>query len=403
MSVLTQEQLKALFETDDMPTQQDFTDLIDTLESNSAVISTSVAGIDDVWVDVNNNNLIDQTTKQINVILHNGTFYLFNGGIGTFGLGGVTPTTSANFITLSAAYELGKVAVQQIDVLNTNATTMSATTLATELATLDPPIVHLANQTTIIRYHEASNYQTYLWFLIDAEPDTYGLGGSTLSVDQLIMSGENRIQNPAIPETINVAASDLGTSDVWTDFNLYEYALGNPDALYIINHWSGTYLFNQSAEVDSKGKLYDWGTGGRRATTVNNFDIVSTNVEVAREIQIDEASYILGNGINLDFEDVNIEVAIQAGSAQVLATNVSITAINLMPGQSGYIRFTKPDSALAGKTYYNWSGDFIYTESNPPLLDSHNIAYFKYEIVGGYQGADPRVLLSEHFGEQAIW
>lgn len=405
MAQLTQDQLKALFETNDVPTQSDFTDLIDTLESNSEVVTTSVSGTGDVWVDFNANNTLVQTTRQINVILHNGTYYLFNASTGTFGIGNIQ-TNSSNFIQISIQNELGKVAVKQVVLQNTNATTQDATTLAVDFTSLNPPLVHNANQISIVRYGDTKTYMYNTWWLIDAEPGTYGLNESTLGANQFIQVGLERYTNPVNPFLITLTQSIVGSSTVVQDFNLTQSIVYNYAIMYIVDHPTGVYLFNWGLSGD-KGEYNNWGNGvGYTATTADNFKLIYSKQDTSADISMTEADYLAGVGINIDFSTAdNIEIIVQPNTAGAMATPIAVTATNLKSGQSGYIRFSRADAGLGIPTYMTFSSDFLVTDSIPALVDADNLAYYKYEIVDSstFNTGPAKILLTSCGGETAIW
>jgi hypothetical protein len=405
MAVLTQAQVKALFETDDTPTQSDFIDLIDTLESNSAVVSTSVAGTGDVWDDVNANNLIDQTSKQINIIIHNGTFYLFNGGIGTFGLGGTTPTVTTHFVASSAAYEAGKVGVVQSVTVNTNSTAHDATTLAIDFASQDPPLVHLANQTSIVRYADEENYLINTWWLIDADPGTYGLAESTLGANQFIQVGLERFTAPIVTTRIELTQSFPGTSTVEIDFNLTNGIQFNPAFLYIIDHPNGTYLFNWGSPIP-KGIYSDWGLS-YTPTTSANFILIESKADLTTTIDVTEAALLAGTGTNIDFSTgVNFDIVVDGAGTTALATPYAFTATNLVDGQSGYIKVSRAAVGLQADTHFTFSTDFMLITSGHPIVDGDNFAWYFYEIVAVPSAGDeanPTVFIKTSTGEIDLW
>ena len=289
MAHITQDELKTAFESGDLPTQSDFVDLIDTLEANFEVKTITVAEIapgNDVWDDVNASTLITQTTKQLYTIIHAGTYYMFNGGVDTYGLGGNTATVEGNYIQISNTLDLTKLSVQIISVTENRLdnTKITLSTLVTELNNVGPAFTHSTNEVTII-YHRTpfAHLKDQYHYLFDGEPDTYGVGNTTVASGNFKKVSQTYATLPTFITRIDVA----GTGNVWDDFNATQnlFISPYPGEILIVNHNNYNYLFSPASETD--GGIITYGSGAT-ATDTSNFREVSDETWKALIIPLEE-------------------------------------------------------------------------------------------------------------------
>jgi len=99
MAVLNLDYLKTLFETYDKPTEEDFSDLIDTLSTTIDIVTYNIPLSGDVWTAVNNSTTIKHDQKQLTVIYQDGQTFLFDAPLGEYGVTGI-PTVEANYVVL---------------------------------------------------------------------------------------------------------------------------------------------------------------------------------------------------------------------------------------------------------------------------------------------------------------
>ena len=376
MAVLTQDQLKALFETDDMPTQADFVDLIDTLESNSAVESTSIAGTGNIWEDVNSSVTIVQTSKQINVLLHNGTFYLFNGGIGSYGLG-FTATDINNYRQISVQVTEEVISVNGLAVYNTDdQTDMTVANLVNSINT-SHTFTHLNNETFIVKYQHLTSLRHVYYYLFNGTAGIYGLGNTAVSSANF---KEVSVTNPQ--SNIPIATYNItGTGNVWEDVNNTQVIYGVQSTVSIINHNGSVYLFNPA--LDSYGNAQAYGAGGV-ITTSNNFKLISgpNGSQLLENREIDGADY--GNSVTQDFDFTtydNFFITIDDTTA-IPSGQTQMTTSNIVDGKKGYIRIERIESTAIGDQW-SWQAPFLVTDLTWDwTANTDSVQYFQYEIIG---------------------
>jgi len=376
MSVLTQTQLKALFEGGDTPSEQDFIDLIDTLESNSAVSSTTVAGTNDVWTDVNSTTTIVQTSKQINVISHNGTYYLFNGGIGTYGLTGIA-TTSANFKQISAQVTSSTVGVQVVNVYNSDANSdMTVTNLANQINSSEN-LTHAVSQTTIVKYSHITSVRDTYYYLFDGAAGTYGVGQTAVSTANF-----KPVSVTDAPDIINTILYNVtGTGNVWDDLNSTSQIVVNHNMIAIVKHNGSVYLFNPA--LDANGNLQIYGASATPATSTN-FKLVMGPLTVGNleTRSINSTDYINSVAQDFDFSLYdNFYLTINDTAGQP-AGQTNMTASNLVDGKKGYIRIEREESNPIGDQW-SWTAPFLVTDLTWDwTANTDSVQYFQYEIIG---------------------
>jgi hypothetical protein len=125
MAVLNLNYLKTLFSQYDKPTEQDFSDLIDTLSTTIDIVTYSVIGTGDVWTDANLFTTIVHNQKQLTVIYHNGKTYLFDAVLGKYGLGGI-PTNSSNFVDIIASQFTDEQVIKIIELITDDISVVSS-------------------------------------------------------------------------------------------------------------------------------------------------------------------------------------------------------------------------------------------------------------------------------------
>lgn len=99
MAVINLDYLKTFFQTYDKPTEEEFADLIDTLSTTIRIVTYNIAGSNSVWADVNATTQIIYDQKTLLVIYHAGVTYIFDGVLGTYGVGGIS-TNQSNYVKL---------------------------------------------------------------------------------------------------------------------------------------------------------------------------------------------------------------------------------------------------------------------------------------------------------------
>ena len=99
MAVIDLNYLKTFFQTYDKPTEEEFSDLIDTLSTTLDITTYDIPGVGDVWSAVNFSTKIEHDQKQLTIVYHNGVSYLFDAPLGDYGLGGLT-TVKDNYVVL---------------------------------------------------------------------------------------------------------------------------------------------------------------------------------------------------------------------------------------------------------------------------------------------------------------
>lgn len=100
MAVKELNQLKELFETFDKPTQNDYSDLIDTLSTTLGVRAIAVPGVGNVWDDFNTSTVLNYEQRELIVVYHNDVIYLFNAALGVYGLTHA-PVVQSNFVPIA--------------------------------------------------------------------------------------------------------------------------------------------------------------------------------------------------------------------------------------------------------------------------------------------------------------
>lgn len=376
MAVLTQDALKTLFETNDVPTQQDFIDLIDTLESNSAVESTSIAGTGNIWEDVNSTTTIIQTSKQINILLHNGTFYLFNGGIGSYGLG-FTSTDVNNYKQISTQVTDDVISVQSTTVYNTDtATDMTVLNMINTINT-SQVFTHLSNQTTIIKYLHLTSLRKVYYYLFTGLSGTYGLGNIAVSTENF---KEVAITEPE--SLVSISTSNItGVGDVWADVNATQQIITVQSMLNIIHHNGSVYLFNPA--LDANNNLQIYGAGGVVSTS-NNYKLISgpNGSQLLETRSMNSSDY--ENSVAQDFDFSlydNFYISIDDTTA-VPSGQALMTTSNLVDGKRGYIRIERIEQTGIGDQW-NWQSPFLVTDLTWDwTANVDSVQYFQYEIIG---------------------
>lgn len=286
MAYLTQEQIKLQFESGDLPTQQDFIDLIDTSESNSRIVSTTVSVVGSpttIEDDFNATTTIIQTARQTNIVLYEKEYYLFNVAIGSYGLAGDTDAIATNFIQISTAIDNAILPVNQIDIISDLAegVLMSVDTLVTQI-NASAPFTHGTNAVSVLNYYSSYANQTRYNFLFNGDPGNYGSGGGT-TVDSSMLVMVERRDTRSTPAAREIEVNWLGGGDIVADFNADTagpwYASWSPTAdVIVIKH--GTipnmrYLFRP--EVNSAGGPILYGIAPGTPVTSDNFILIDDN------------------------------------------------------------------------------------------------------------------------------
>lgn len=286
MAVRTQDEVKAFFEAADTPTEAQFIDLIDTLESNSAVKTTTISTLgtpQSIEEDFNDTTLLTQTSKQINVIIYESEYYLFNGGIGTYGLGGDTQATSANFIQISTSLSNTTLPVVEIDVQSTLAegTALSIADLVNFINT-DTGFTHATNTITVINYFSVYANNSRYRYVFNGAPDDYGITGTTVVVADFIP-----VSVEAYEKTVSVRNIDITytTGDIWTDFNNDSngphFATVIPRTeLLVITHGNYKYLFDP--EINGAGGVLLYGINPGTPTVEGDFILISNDTWITQ-------------------------------------------------------------------------------------------------------------------------
>jgi len=283
MAVLTQDQIKAYFETGDLPTEAQFIDLIDTLESNSAVKSTTINVVGsptNIEDDFNATTTIVQTSKQINVVLYEKEYYLFNAGIGSWGLG-ETAATAANFIQTSTSIDNTELPVNLVNIISDLAegVLMTVDTLVTQVNASDS-FVHASNAVTNINYYSAFSNQTRYNFLFDGPPDTYGFGNTTVDASMFVLVEQRDTRSTVAARQIDITWA--GGGDIVADFNADTngpwFAGWSPAEVIVITHHSDPkyrYLF--APETNPAGGPILYGISPGTPVTADNFVLIDDN------------------------------------------------------------------------------------------------------------------------------
>jgi len=390
MAVLTQEEVKALFESGDLPTQSDFIDLIDTSRSNSAIKTTTVtplASPQSVWQDFNETVTLVQTTQQINIILYEDTYYLFNGNIDSYGLGKIQ-TDALNFIQISHTASDSKISAQTLKVNDTigilDGTPTTVTTLVDKINTdgVDgsDTFTHTANQVTIIEQRANFPYKVVYSYMFDAEPGVYGKNALPINSTMLSDVAEKPVFRPNIVRFKDVP----GSGTVWGDFNNTTNIAtqSDPPEIWIVNHNNSTYLFNPDYLTDGGIKWY--GFGGQFASEESNFVLLTEQHQKNLTEDRDITAEYLGDTqtIDLDFEYYeNFNLLVDNVGGQP-GQGLQFTASNVQSGKSGYIKVYRVESTTIGLEPNSFQEPYLFVDSTPLDTSSESEIYMLYETVG---------------------
>lgn len=359
MANLTQDDLKTRFESLDMPSEQDFIDLIDTLESNSAVKTTTVSTIGaptTIEDDFNATTTIIQTSKQINVVVYEKSYYLFNVAIGSYGLG-ETPTTATNFIQISTPITNTELPVVEVEIVSSvsQGTPITLTQLVSDINATDP-FVHGTNTITVIYYRSAFANTTSNRYLFTGAPDSYGFGGTTVVEADFVEVSEDRYNITNSVRQVSVA----GTGNVWDDFNLAEteFAATIPMAeILVVIHNSVTYLFNPDVLGDGGTIIYGLGFTPTNASHFIQISSTNPNIDIiVQKVTITSAEpqgTILAQG--------NLVTDVNNGATEIIQAPNTTTIIT---HESSYSNTSKHFYLFAGAngTYGNGGLPAVYDD-----------------------------------------
>jgi len=387
MANLTQDQLKALFESGDMPTEDNFGDMIDTLKSHSAISTLDVVAAGtpvNVWTDFNAGYSIDQKTKEVYIVTYYGIYYMFNSDIGIYGDIGIQ-TDASNFIQVSPTLNDVSIPVNNYTFHSVSQAGLEAITTTTlvDYINTTTTITHDANAVTTIQDSPGSfsDRLAEIHYLFNAPSGTYGSGNTPVNASHLIDISRVRYEQTIEPKTISV----VGTGNVWTDFNqtvpFFWVDTLPTSQLYIVYHNNKTYLFKPEIAIDGSPK-YSYGNGGSTTTSSNNFVLLTEQHEIDKL----EGKAIIGNwnsgqpDIEFDFNDYDNFLINITSTDSPPVTPIGLDAVNLTDGKSGYIKFSRPGYPIGD--VWAWNSPFLMIDS-ASVADGNQTQYYLYEIVSG--------------------
>ena len=391
MAVLTQEQLKALFESGDLPTQADFVDLIDTSRSSSAVKITNViplAAPKSVWEDFNETITLIQTTQQINIILYLSTYYMFNGDIDTYGLGAIA-SDDLNFIQISASVDTSELPVVNVRVITSLAEgiPLGLTALVSDVNATDG-FTHGINTITRVWYKSPFLNSTSIQYLFNGAPGDYGSIGTTVNADHFVEISRyeyyitNSVRQISVP----------GTDTVWADFNLTQVQIIQPypmSEILVVLHNNTTYLFNPDILGDGNSIAYGI---AQTPTNASHFIGISASANptidiIRQDVAIDSAST---EGTPLDLDQLVIDI--NNGSIEIIQEDNTLNIIN-------HYRSSLNTYANSSSANYLFTGpNDTYGNSKAPV----NPSYFSLLGQDDYQRTNTAIKVAVG-GSGTVW